>query len=123
MAAAARPSEGMGSLATGSGGIGGCVGAGSCIWIQLSARATFCERLHDLLEKGVQADGNVAAASAVEWLISASVRVRKTPPPWFHLIAYTVLSPKEPIFMMAGKQGRMMPVAESKTELADGSTV
>ena len=57
------------------------------------------------------------AASAVEWLTSASLRNRNTPPPPLQATAYTILRPKLCMRLIMVRSGRIIPVAGSNSEL------
>ena len=84
--------------------------------IQLTAKATFWDRVQLLWENTVDSEGLVPATAAVPRLMKASVLVRKTPPPLSHLMAYTMFNPRELIFMMASWEGLITPVVASNVE-------
>ena len=90
--------------------------AATCSIVQLTAKASIWVRLHDISANVRIGIGSEFDAAAVEWLTSASVLKRNTPPPPLQATAYTIFRPKFCILRMLLWFGRIIPVAGSKEE-------
>ena len=90
--------------------------AATCSIVQLTAKASIWVRLQDISANVRIGIGSELDAAAVEWLTSASVLKRNTPPPPLHATAYTIFRPRFCIRKMLRWFGLMTPVAGSREE-------